>query len=51
MELLDAAVFPSNIYCLVCGAMIDESRPYSLCDECVRKLHWINEGVQPDGSV
>lgn len=51
MELLDAAVFPSNIYCLVCGAMIDESRPYSLCDECVRKLHWINEGVQPDGSM
>lgn len=29
---------------MVCGALIDSSRPYSLCDECVRKIHWINEG-------
>lgn len=48
---LDEAVFPSNIYCLVCGAMIDETRPYSLCDDCVRKMHWINEGKTEDGSV
>ena len=48
---IDEAVFPSNIYCMLCGAMIDASRPYSLCDECVKKMHWINEGVQEDGSV
>ena len=48
---LDEAVFPSNIYCLVCGALIDESRPYSLCDYCVKRMHWINEGVMEDGSI
>lgn len=57
-------VFPSNIYCIVCGSMIDGSRPYALCDECVRKMHWITgdtcdrcgkalpetyRGVGPDG--
>ena len=38
---LDEAVFPSSLYCLCCGAMIDESRSYSLCDDCIRKFHWI----------
>lgn len=48
---IDEAVFPSNIYCLVCGAMIDASRPYSLCDGCVRKFHWISGAVREDGTV
>lgn len=39
------AVFPSNIYCISCGSMIDGTRPYSLCDKCVRKLHWTGERV------
>lgn len=34
-------IFPSNIYCISCGAMIDSTRPYSLCDKCVKKIHWI----------
>ncbi|MDO4177221.1 MAG: double zinc ribbon domain-containing protein [Bacillota bacterium] len=38
---LSEAIFPSNIYCCICGALIDRSRPYSLCDSCVRKMHWI----------
>lgn len=38
---LDEAVFPSNIYCICCGSLIDGTRPYSLCDPCARKLHWI----------
>lgn len=37
------AVFPSGIYCILCGSMIDDTRTYSLCDECIRKLHWIGE--------
>lgn len=41
MEIIDDAVFPSNIYCMCCGSLIDRSRPYSLCDECIRKFHWI----------
>lgn len=41
LQQLDEAVFPSSLYCLCCGAMIDESRSYSLCDDCIRKFHWI----------
>ena len=37
---VDEAVFPSNIYCLCCGSMIDRSRLYSLCDDCIGKFHW-----------
>ena len=39
---ISEALFPSNIYCVVCGSLIDSSRPYALCDACVKKMHWIN---------
>ena len=51
LEIGERLLFPNNIYCLVCGAMIDESRPYSLCDKCVRQLHWITGGRQADGKL
>lgn len=35
-------IYPSNIYCISCGNIIDDSRPYSLCDACVRTLKWAN---------
>ena len=35
-------IYPSNIYCISCGNIIDDSRPYSLCDSCVRTLKWAN---------
>lgn len=38
---ISEAVFPSNIYCSVCGSLINRSRPYALCDSCVKKMHWI----------
>lgn len=38
---VDEAVFPSNIYCLCCGSLIDESRLYSICDFCMERMHWI----------
>ncbi|MCI7145850.1 MAG: ComF family protein [Clostridiales bacterium] len=38
------ALFPSNIYCIVCGSLIDRSRPYSLCDRCAAEIHWITDG-------
>lgn len=41
LEEMTEAIFPSNIYCIVCGSLIDRSRTYSLCDECVRQMHWI----------
>ena len=39
--LLDL-IYPSNIYCISCGNIIDDSRPYSLCDTCVRTMKWAN---------
>ena len=38
---LDEAVFPSSIYCTVCGSMINRTRAYSLCDDCIGGFHWI----------
>lgn len=38
---LDEAVFPSGIYCICCGSMIDRTRTYSLCDDCIGRFHWI----------
>lgn len=38
-------LFPSNIYCICCENIIDNTRPYSLCDACVRNLHWANENT------
>jgi len=44
-EEISEAVFPSNIYCIICGSLIDRSRPYSLCDECAAQMHWITDGT------
>ena len=44
-EEISEAVFPSNIYCIVCGSLIDGSRPYALCDKCVQEMHWITGGT------
>lgn len=33
-------VFPSNLYCAICGNIIDETRPYSLCDHCRNHIGW-----------
>lgn len=43
IEKLKELLFPSNIYCICCENIIDNTRPYSLCDACVRNLHWANE--------
>ncbi|MEA4921880.1 MAG: ComF family protein [Eubacteriaceae bacterium] len=36
------AVFPTNIYCVCCGSVIDSSRKYGICDNCIDKFHWVN---------
>jgi competence protein ComFC len=36
-------IFPSNIYCICCGSVIDRTRPYALCDRCVQKFHWMGK--------
>lgn len=42
VEVFLDALFPPGIYCICCGSLIDKSRTYGLCDECIKKLHWIN---------
>lgn len=32
--------FPSNIYCIGCGSIIDRSRPYALCDMCIAEFRF-----------
>ena len=41
LRILEEAVFPAGLYCVSCGSLIDKSRSYSLCDDCIRKFHWI----------
>lgn len=36
-------IFPSNLYCICCGSIIDNTRTYGLCDRCVRKFHWLDK--------
>ena len=38
-KLLDI-IFVSNIYCIGCGAIIDKSRKYSLCNDCMENMSW-----------
>lgn len=39
--ILDRILFPGNIYCVCCGAVIDDTRPYSLCDKCRERFGWV----------
>lgn len=33
-------VYPDALYCICCGKIIDESRPYRLCNECMDGVKW-----------
>lgn len=37
------SLFPSSLYCISCGCMIDSSRDYALCDRCLQRFHWVGE--------
>lgn len=41
MDLL----YPPALYCSCCGNLIDESRPYHLCDHCIAHIRW--DGTEP----
>lgn len=45
-RLLDL-IYPENIYCICCGAYIDKTREYALCDSCMEKIHWQNHRTCP----
>jgi competence protein ComFC len=33
-------LYPPSIYCIACGNLIDDSRPYALCDACRERFAW-----------
>ncbi|MBR0374559.1 MAG: ComF family protein, partial [Mogibacterium sp.] len=33
-------VYPDGLYCICCGKIIDSSRPYRLCNECMDEINW-----------
>lgn len=45
------AVYPNSIYCLCCGKVIDETRMYSLCDKCIRDIHWADKTCEKCGRI
>jgi len=38
-EMLDL-VYPPGLYCISCGKIIDDSRTYTLCNECMNSMNW-----------
>ena len=45
IDKLLEVIFPSGIYCISCGSMIDSSRDYALCDTCMKNFHWVGEKI------
>ncbi len=43
MKSIIDLIYPKNIYCICCGAIIDNKSKYSICDKCIRKIHWIED--------
>ena len=35
-------VYPDSLYCIGCGAVIDKTRHYSMCDSCLSAFHFAN---------
>ena len=35
-------LYPPQLYCLSCGALIDGTRTYGLCDACITKFSWVS---------
>jgi ComF family protein len=44
-DFLKNLLFPSDVYCAACGNLIDGTRPYALCDRCVREIDWLTDGI------
>lgn len=43
MDNMIDVIYPSNIYCIRCNNLINITRPYALCDDCVVSMNWANE--------
>lgn len=45
-------IYPKGIYCVLCGSVIDRTRKYELCDNCIEKFLWItNNNCQKCGKI
>lgn len=40
--LLDL-LFPRDLYCICCGKIIDSSRTYRLCNDCMNAVKWVSD--------
>ncbi len=40
IKILEKYVYPPALYCMACGAIIDSSRTYMLCDDCMKTFNW-----------
>ncbi len=36
-------IYPEGLYCISCGKIIDDSRTYRLCDDCMKSVNWITD--------
>lgn len=36
-------LYPDNLYCHCCGKIIDWSRTYGLCDQCMEQIKWTGD--------
>ena len=41
-ERLIGLVFPQNLYCLCCEDAMEQSRIHGICDNCARKINWLD---------
>lgn len=39
-------IYPAGLKCICCGAIIDATRTYSLCNQCMAKVNWITAGAR-----
>ncbi len=35
-------IYPPALYCICCGKIIDDTRTYSLCNDCMEAVKWID---------
>lgn len=38
-------IYPPALYCICCGKIIDETRPYRLCNDCMDGMKWIGDRI------
>lgn len=42
-EKITDLIFPPHLYCICCGAIINKTRTYGICDDCIEKINWVTD--------